>query len=73
MYSVMYTSHDFYHVIFISEGICIGSVAHAGILQASAAAYLSPHNMHQSMAEWSMSGGPPSERQCYEGAHQCAF
>ncbi len=30
MYSVMYTSHDFYHVIFISEGICIGSVAHAG-------------------------------------------
>ncbi len=38
------------------------SVPAAATLQASAAPHMTPCNMHQSMAHWFMSGGPPSVR-----------
>lgn len=41
-------------------GVRQASVRADAILQASSAAYMSPHNMRQSMVQWFMSGGPPS-------------
>ncbi len=44
------------------------SVPAAAIYQASAAPYRSPCNIHQPMAHWFMSGGPPSVRPLHSRA-----